>query len=162
MAVKDKNAVTLILFSGDLDKMLAGFIIATGAAASGMQVNMFFTFWGLKLLQKVNARTKGLNWMRKMFGFMVKSGPSKRPLSKFNMMGLGATMMRQIMKKSNMPDLKTMINMARQMGVKLTACSTSMGVLGIKKESLIPEVTNVAGVASFLTDAKESSFTLFI
>ncbi len=160
--MKDKNAVTLILFSGDLDKMLAGFIIATGAAASGMQVNMFFTFWGLKLLQKENARTKGLNWMKKMFGFMVKSGPSKRPLSKLNMMGLGATMMRQIMKKSNMPDLKTMINMAHQMGVKLTACSTSMGLLGIKKESLIPEVTNVAGVASFLSDANKSSFTLFI
>jgi peroxiredoxin family protein len=78
------------------------------------------------------------------------------------MMGLGAKMMKQIMKKVNMPDLKTMISMAHNMGVKMTACSTSMGVLGIKKETLIPEVTNVAGVTSFLADAQESSFTLFI
>jgi peroxiredoxin family protein len=160
--MKDKNSVTLILFSGDMDKLLAGFIIATGAAASGMQVNMFFTFWGLKLIQQENAKKKGLGWMRKMFSLMVKSGPSKRSISKLNMMGLGAKMMKQIMKKVNMPDLKTMISMAHNMGVKMTACSTSMGVLGIKKETLIPEVTNVAGVTSFLADAQESSFTLFI
>ena len=158
----EKNAGTIIVFSGDLDKIMASFIIATGAAASGMSVNMFFTFWGLKLLQKEGAKTKGLGWKKKMFSFMVKPGPKKRPISKLNMMGMGSLMMKSIMKKSNMPDLKSMLTMAHDLGVKMTACSTSMGVLGIKKDTLIPEVTNVAGVTSFLADANESSFTLFI
>jgi len=157
-----KNAVTLVIFSDDLDKIMAGLIIATGAAASGKKVNMFFTFWGLKLLQQEGAKTKGLGWMKRMFGFVVKPGPDKRPISKLNMMGLGASMMKKIMKKSNMPDLKSMLTMAFDLGVKMTACSTSMGVLGIKKDTLLPEVRNVAGVTSFLADAEESSFTLFI
>ena len=158
----EKKAGTLIVFSGDLDKIMASFIIATGAAASGMKVNMFFTFWGLKLLQQEGAKTKGVGWMKKMFSFLVKPGPDKRPISKLNMIGMGSSMMKKIMKKSNMPDLKSMLTMAHDLGVKMTACSTSMGVLGIKKETLIPEVTNVAGVTSFLADANESSFTLFI
>jgi peroxiredoxin family protein len=157
-----KKAITLVVFSGDLDKIMASFIIATGAAASGMKVNMFFTFWGLKLLQREGAKSKGLGWMKTMFSFMVKPGPEKRPISKLNMMGMGASMMKKIMKKSNMPDLKSMLFMAYDLGVKMTACTTSMGVLGIKKDTLIPEVTNVAGVASFLADANESSSTLFI
>ena len=157
-----KNSITLVVFSGDLDKLMAGFIIATGAAASGMKVNMFFTFWGLKLLQKEGSKTKALGWMRKMFSFMVKPGPEKRPISRLNMLGMGSLMMKKIMKKNNMPDLKSMLSMAHDLGVKMTACSTSMGVLGIAKETLIPEVTNVAGVTSFLADAKESSSTLFI
>ncbi len=160
--MNEKNAVTLVIFSGDLDKIMASFIIATGAAASGMKVNMFFTFWGLKLIQKEGSSTKGLNWMKRMFSFMVKPGPAKRPISKLNMFGMGAIMMKKIMKKSNMPDLKQMIEMAKNLGVKMTACSTSMGVLGVNKDSLIPEVSNVAGVASFLADSKESNTTLFI
>ncbi len=160
--MNEKNAVSIIVFSGDLDKITASFIIANGAAASGMKVNMFFTFWGLKLLQQEGVRVRGLGWMRRLFGIMVKPGPSKRPISKLNMMGAGAKMMKQLMKKSKMPELKEMISMAHQMGVNLTACSTSMNVLGITEESLIPEVSRVAGVTSFLADAKESDFTLFI
>ena len=157
-----KNAVTLIVFSGDLDKITASFIIATGAAASGMKVNMFFTFWGLKILQSENSKAMGLSWMKKMFSLIVKPGAEKRPISKLNMMGIGAKMMKKIMAQSKMPDLKSMLTMAHNMGVKMTACSTSMGILGVEKNTLIPEVTNVAGVASFLADAKESNFTLFI
>ena len=157
-----KNAVTLVIFSGDLDKILAGFIIATGAAASGMKVNMFFTFWGLKLLQQTKTKPKGLDWMRKMFGFMVKPGAENRPLSKMNMLGMGKFMLKKIMKKSNIPSLSEIITTAKSLGVKLTACTTSMSVMGITKETLIPEVDNIAGVASFLADANDSSTTLFI
>ena len=158
----DNNAVTIIAFSGDLDKLFASFTIATGAAASGMKVNMFFTFWGLKLIQQEGSKPKGLNWMQKMFGWMVKPGPEKRSISKMNMLGAGPMMLKKLMKKSNVPSLKEMMTSAKSLGVKMTACTTSMQVMGINKESLIPEVDNIAGVASFLAEAKESSMTLFI
>lgn len=160
--MNEKNMVTIVVFSGDLDKTLASFVIATGAAASGMKVNMFFTFWGLKLIQREKARPKELDWMRRMFSFMVKAGPEKRPLSKMNMFGIGPMMMKKLMKKSNVPSLKEMLATAKSLGVKLTACSMTMGVMGVTKETLIPEVNNVAGVASFLADAKDSQITLFI
>lgn len=160
--IEKKNSVAIVVFSGDLDKIFASFVIATGAAASGMRVSMFFTFWGLKLLQRESARPKGLNWIQRLFGFMVKSGPDRRPISKLNMMGMGAMMMKKLMKKSKLPPLSEMLITAKSLGVKLTACTTSMGVMGIPKESLIPEVDQVAGVASFLSDANESRFTLFI
>ncbi len=157
-----KNAITLVVFSGDLDKLLAAFIIATGAAASGMQVNMFFTFWGLKLIQQQGKKVRGVNWKQRMFGWMVRPGPDKRTISKLNMGGMGTAMLKQIMNKSKIPDLKEMLATANSLDVKMTACTTSMGVMGIPKENLIPEVTNVAGVTSFLVDARESSVTLFI
>lgn len=158
----DKNAVTIIAFSGDLDKLFASFTIATGAAASGMKVSMFFTFWGLKLIQKEGSKPKGLNWMQKMFSWMVKPGTEKRSLSKLNMFGAGPAMLKKLMKKSKVPSLKEMMTAAKSMGVKMTACTTSMEVMGITKESLSPEVDNIAGVTSFLAEAKESSMTLFI
>lgn len=158
----EKTDVALIVFSGDLDKLLAAFIIATGAAASGMKVSMFFTFWGLKLLQDESKKPEKLDWMRRMFGWMVKPGPDKRTLSQLNMLGLGPAIMKKIMQKSKMPSLRELMNTAKMLGVKFTACSTSMGVLGIPRDVLIPEVDHVAGVASFLKDAKESDFTLFI
>jgi len=156
------DAITIIAFSGDLDKLLAAFIIATGAAASGKKVNMFFTFWGLKLIQQTKSRPKGLDWIRKMFAFMVKPGPDQRPISKMNMMGMGSIMLKKLMKKSKVPSLAEMITTAKTLGVKFTACTTSMGVMGITKEFLIPEVDNIAGVASFLADAEKSSVNLFI
>lgn len=157
-----KDSLTIVAFSGDLDKLLAAFIIATGAAASGKQVNMFFTFWGLKLLQQTNKKPKGLNFLQKMFAFMVKPGPDKRSISKLNMAGMGSMMLKKLMKRSRVPSLKEMIATAKSLGVKFTACTTSMGVMGITKETLIPEVDNVAGVTSFLADAEKSSVTLFI
>lgn len=158
----DTNAVTIIAFSGDLDKLFASFTIATGAAASGMKVNMFFTFWGLKLIQQVGTKSKDMNWMQKMLGWMVKPGSEKRSLSKMNMLGAGPMMLKKLMKKSNVPSLTELMAAAKSLGVKMTACTTSMQVMGIDKQSLIPEVDNVAGVASFLAEAKESSMTLFI
>jgi len=160
--MNEKDSVTIVVFSGDLDKVLASFIIATGSAASGMKVNMFFTFWGLKLIQQEKAKPKGLEWMQKMFSLMVKPGPEKRPLSKMNMLGMGPMMLKKLMKKSKVPSLREMLVTAKNLGVKLTACTTSMAVMGVTKETLIPEVDSVAGVTSFLADAKESKFTLFI
>jgi peroxiredoxin family protein len=157
-----KDSVTIVAFSGDLDKLLAAFIIATGAAASGKQVNMFFTFWGLKLLQQTKTKPKGLHWIQKMFGFMVKPGTEKRSISKLNMAGMGPIMLKKLMKRSRVPSLKELVATAKSLGVKFTACTTSMGVMGITKETLIPVVDNVAGVASFLADAEKSSVTLFI
>lgn len=157
-----KDSLTIVVFSSDLDKLLAAFIIATGAAASGKQVNMFFTFWGLKLLQQTNKKPKGLNFLQKMFAFMVKPGTDKRSISKLNMAGMGSMMLKKLMKRSRVPSLKEMIATAKSLGVKFTACTTSMGVMGITKETLISEVDNIAGVASFLADAEKSSITLFI
>jgi peroxiredoxin family protein len=157
-----KDSVTIVAFSGDLDKLLAAFIIATGAAASGKQVNMFFTFWGLKLLQQTGKKPKGLNWIQKMFAVMVKPGAEKRSISKLNMVGMGSMMLKKLMKRSRVPSLKEMMATAKSLGIKFTACTTSMGVMGITKETLIPEVDNIAGVTSFLADAEQSSITLFI
>lgn len=160
--MEKKDSLTIVVFSGDLDKLLAAFIIATGAAASGKQVNIFFTFWGLKLLQQTKKKPKGLHWIQKMFGFMVKPGAEKRSISKLNMAGMGSMMLKKLMKRSKIPSLKEMVDTAKTLGVKFTACTTSMNVMGVTKESLIPEVDNIAGVASFLADAENSSVTLFI
>ena len=160
--MEKKDSLTIVVFSGDLDKLLAAFIIATGAAASGKQVNIFFTFWGLKLLQQTKKKPKGLHWIQKMFGFMVKPGTEKRSISKLNMAGMGSMMLKKLMKRSKIPSLKEMVDTAKTLGVKFTACTTSMNVMGVTKESLIPEVYNIAGVASFLADAENSSVTLFI
>lgn len=157
-----RNSIALIVFSGDMDKIFAALTIATGAAASGMKVSMFFTFWGLKLLQEKGSKRGKNDFLRRLFNVMVKPGPDKRPISRMNMGGAGAAMMKKIMKKSKLPSLAEMLTTAKSLDVKFTACSTSMNVMGIPKESLIPEVDSVAGVASFLAVAQESGTTLFI
>lgn len=160
--MEHKNKVAIVVFSGDLDKLLASFIIATGAAAAGMKVSMFFTFWGLKLIQQQTSGSAKMHWMKRMLGWFVKPGPDKRTLSKMNMLGLGPAMIKHLMKKSKMPSLPELMDTANSLGVRFTACSTSMEIMGVTKERLSPAVDAVAGVASFLKDAKESDFTLFI
>ncbi len=158
----DKNKVSLVIFSGDLDKLLASFIIATGAAASGMKVSMFFTFWGLKLIQKEGTKSSKLYWIKRLCGWLLRPGPDKRTLSQMNFLGLGPIMMKKLMKKSKVPSLRELMTSAKSLGVEFTACSTSMEIMGVTRETLIPEVERVAGVTSFLADAKQSDFTLFI
>jgi len=160
--MEPKNRVALVIFSGDLDKLLASFIIATGAAASGMKVTMFFTFWGLKLIQSELKKPRGLNWMQKLFSFILRPGPDKRTLSKMNFLGLGPAMMKQLMQKSKIPSLRELIKTAKTLEVQFIACTTSMQVMGVTKDTLVPEVDKIAGVASFLKDAQASDFTLFI
>ncbi len=155
------NDKSLIVFSGDLDKALASFIIANGAAAMGRKVTMFFTFWGLNILRKRNKVKIKKTFIEKMFGAMMPRGTGKLKLSKMNMLGAGSSMMKGIMKKKNVSTLGELIAQAQKNGVKIVACTMSMDVMGIRKEELIDGV-ELAGVASYLGAAESSDTNLFI
>lgn len=152
---------TLIVFSGDLDKVLASFIIANGAAAMGRPVTMFFTFWGLNALRKREKQSVKKPLMDAMFGAMMPRGTSKLKLSNMNMGGMGTAMMKKVMKDKNIDSLEDLIKQAMFNGVRLVACTMSMDVMGITKEELIDGV-EYAGVASYLGDAEESNVNLFV
>ena len=155
-----KNGQTIVVFSNDLDKALASFIIANGAKASGRDVTMFFTFWGLNVLRKENITVKkGL--VDKMFGFMMPKGADKLTLSKMNMGGLGSLMMKQVMKRKNILSLKELIEQAQKQGVKFIACQMSMDVMGIQKEELLDGV-EIGGVAKYIAESNNSNSNLFI
>ncbi len=151
----------IIVFSGDLDKAIASFIIANTAAAMGRKVTMFFTFWGLNILRKPNKVRVAKDVVSKMFGKMMPRGSEKLGLSRMNMMGMGPKMIRSVMKKKNIDSLEQMIALAQKNGVELDACSMSMDVMGIKKEELIDGVKMV-GAATMLANAEVSDMSLFI
>lgn len=157
----NKNGATLVVFSGDFDKTIASFIIATGAASMGKEVTMFFTFWGLNILKKKGKGKVNKDTMEKMFDVMLPSHAGKLPLSQMNMMGMGPAMIKQIMKKHNVDDLETLIANAINMGVRVVACAMSMELMGIKKEEFIDGV-EIGGVASYLGAADDSGLNLFI
>lgn len=152
---------TLIVFSGDLDKVLASFIIANGAASMGRPVTMFFTFWGLNALRKAEKVSLKKSFMDKMFGMMMPRGTARLKLSKMHMAGMGTRMMKKVMQDKNIDSLEALMQQAMANGVKLVACTMSMDVMGIKKEELIDGV-EYAGVASYLSDAEDSNVNLFI
>lgn len=152
---------TLIVFSGDLDKVLASFIIANGAAAMGKPVTMFFTFWGLNALRKSDVVNKKKPFMDKMFGKMMPKGSKKLKLSKMNMAGMGTAMMKKVMNDKNVDSLEDLMKKAMKNGVRLVACTMSMDIMGITREELLDGV-ELAGVASYLGDAEESNVNLFI
>ena len=154
--------VTLVVFSGDMDKSLAAFNIAIGAASMGMEVSMFFTFWGLNLIKKNQGSIKSKGIMRKMLNFMNRGGSKRLPLSKFHMFGLGKWMMGRLMRDINFPSPQELLALAHQSGVKFIACTTSMGIMGISKDAFIPEVDSYAGVATYLGEAKEGKINLFV
>jgi peroxiredoxin family protein len=156
------NKVTLVVFSGELDKAIAAFNIAIGAASMGMEVSMFFTFWGLNILKKNEGPIRSKGVMRKMLNFMNRGGAKRLPLSRFHMLGLGKWMMGRLMRESRSPSVEEMIAVAKQGGVKLIACTTTIGMMGISKEAFIPEVDSFAGVASYLAEAKEAEVNLFV
>ena len=152
---------TMVVFSGELDKALASFIIATGAAAMDRKVTMFFTFWGLTILRRheyVKVRKNPIEWM---FGFMLPTGAKRLGLSRMNMGGMGTAMMRSVMKSKNVATLEELIETAIKSGVKIVACQMSMDVMGIKPEELI-EGVEIGGVATMLGAAELSDTTLFI
>ena len=155
------NSGAIVLFSNDLDKALATLIIATGMAAAGMQVSIFFTFWGLSVLRKNPGPQVKKSLLSTMFGFMLPKGAQKLALSKMHMAGMGTAMMKTVMASQNVATLPEMLQNARAMGVKFIACDMAMGVMGIIREELI-DVDEVAGVATFIARAKESGPTLFI
>ena len=153
--------MTLIVFSNDMDKAMAAFILATGAASSGMQVTMFFTFWGLSLLRKTNPAPQSRTLVEKLFGWMLPRGADDATLSKMNFMGAGTMMMKGIMRKKRMPRLGEFLTMALSLGVKIVACTTSMEMMGIKKGDLIDGL-DIGGVTTYLGAAHDSGINLFI
>jgi peroxiredoxin family protein/TusA-related sulfurtransferase len=156
-----KDNKTLVVFSGDLDKALASFIIANGAAAMGKKVTMFFTFWGLNILRKQEAVNVSKGFMDKMFGIMMPRGAKKLKLSKMHMLGMGTKMMQTVMKNKNVSSLEELIQAAVDSGIEIVACQMSMDVMGLKKEELIDGV-KVGGVGYYLGEAEDSNVNLFI
>jgi peroxiredoxin family protein/rhodanese-related sulfurtransferase/TusA-related sulfurtransferase len=156
---KDKK--NIIVFSGDLDKAIASFIIANAAAAMGRKVSMFFTFWGLNILRRPEKVKVKKNFISRMFGMMMPRGSKKLSLSKMNMGGMGAKMIRSVMKSKNVDSLEDLIKLAQSNGVELIACSMSMDVMGITQAELIDGV-KLSGAAAMLANAEESDMSLFI
>jgi len=155
-----EDRVALIVFSGDLDRVLAAFIIATGAAAMGQQVSMFFTFWGLSVLKK-DKQLSGKSLFQRMMTLMTPGSSESLPVSKMNYFGAGAKMLRVMMAQKNVSSLEEMISLARELGVRMTACEMSRDVMGIKDSELVAGLES-GGVASFLADALKSRTSLFI
>ena len=155
------EGTTMIVFSGDLDKTIASFIIATGAAAMGKQVTMFFTFWGLNVLRREKAPHVKKKALDRMFGMMMPQGTRQLPLSRMHMGGLGAKLIRHTMKRKNVDSLEQLMQGALGAGVKLMACTMSMDIMGITQEELI-EGVDFGGVASYLGAEEDSGVNLFI
>ncbi len=154
------DRVTLVVFSGDLDRVLAAFVIATGAAAMGQQVSMFFTFWGLSVLKK-DRQLAGKTLFQTMMALMSPGSSKSLPVSKMNYFGVGAKMLRSMMKQKNVSSLEEMIALARDLGVRMIACEMSRDVMGIKEAELVAGL-ECGGVASFLADSLRARTSLFI
>jgi peroxiredoxin family protein len=160
MPDEKRNRLSLIVFSGDMDKLFAAFTLATGAAASGMEVVMFFTFWGLRALRK-KVRT-GTSLFGRLIGWMYGGDIDRAGPSKFGFGGIGRWMFKKMMKAKKVPSLPEMRRTAIDLGVKLYGCTTSMSVMEIPREAMIDEVEACVGVTFFLEQARESEVTLFI
>lgn len=158
-----ENKLAMVVFSGDLDKVLAAFVIATGAVAMGMDVVLFFTFWGTPVLRDKNKSVGGKDLMGNMFGAMLPKGAKDVQLSKMNMAGAGTAMMKRLMKKKNVASLEEMLALAEELGVRIVVCEMSMDLMGFKREEMISyEHLEFGGVAKFLEEAGSSKVQLFI
>jgi peroxiredoxin family protein len=155
-----EDRVALIVFSGDLDRVLAAFIIATGAAAMGQQVSIFFTFWGLSVLKK-STELSGKTLFQKMMAVMSPGSSRGLPVSQMNYFGVGAKMLRSMMKEKNVSSLEDMISLARELGVRMIACEMSRDLMGIKESELVGGL-EYGGVATFLADSLKARTSLFI
>ena len=157
--IEDNSNMTMVVFSGDLDKAIAAFIIANGALTMGKKVTMFFTFWGLSILKKKKLAKK--SFIEKMFAIMLPKNSQDLPVSKMNFFGIGAKMIRSVMKKKNIMSLEELMKKAKDSGVNITACTMSMDVMGISKEELIDGI-NYGGVGQYLGETEKSNNNLFI
>jgi peroxiredoxin family protein len=155
-----EDKVSIIVFSGDLDRSLAAFIIATGAAAMGLDVTMFFTFWGLSAI-KDHRSLDGKSLAEKMMALMTPASSLEMTPSKMAFFGAGSVMLRQMMKDKEVTSLEDLIALSRDLGVHIVACEMSMDVMGVRAEELIAEV-QIGGVATFLAEASRSKVSLFI
>ncbi len=158
-----KDQLSMVVFSGDLDKILAAMIISTGAAAYDMKVKLFFTFWATAALRDPKKKVSGKNFISKMFGMMLPKGMNKVKLSKMNMMGMGVSMIKGLMKKKNVASLEQLFKTAGELGIEINICEMSMDLMGFKREEMIDYPgMKVCGVATFIADASESKVQLFI
>lgn len=159
--ITNAKKLSIIAFSGEFDRLTAAFTIATGAAAVGYEVNIFFTFWGLNAIKKENGRAAiGNNFITKIFGLMM-GGLSNTPTSRFNFCGIGPWIFRKLMSQNNVATLEQLVEAAKTLGTNLYACEMAMHVLGLKKNDFINEVKDELGVASFLK-ISEGGRTIFI
>lgn len=155
-----EDRATLVVFSGEMDTLFAACTIAAGAASMGMEVSLFFTFWGLTALRR-STTYAGKSVGQKMAAFMLPSGPASVPTSRMNMAGMGPLFFKHLMQQKNVQSLPEMIALLRELGVRLVACEMSMGVMGVTREELLPDI-DYGGVATYLGDASRSKITLFI
>ncbi|MBI4846494.1 MAG: DsrE/DsrF/DrsH-like family protein [Candidatus Omnitrophica bacterium] len=161
MEKETKTNKTLIMFSNDLDKALAGFNIAIGAVSMGFNATIFFTFWGINILRKENFLPCKKGITDKIFALLMPRGPDKLILSKMHMMGMGTWMMKRVMKNKQVAMLPELIKLAQDSGVKFIACQMSMDMMGIKREELISGL-DYSGVAKYLEEAGKADVNLFI
>ena len=158
-----KDQLSIAVVSGDMDKILAAMVISIAAAAMDTQVKLFFSFWSLSALRDPKKKAPGKDFISKMFGIMLPNGKNKLALSNMNMAGMGPMMIKMLMKKQNVMSLEKMFEEAGELGIEITVCEMSMGLMGFKKEEIIdyPHL-RYAGAATFVADAGESSIQLFI
>jgi peroxiredoxin family protein len=157
---QDKAAI--IVFSGDLDRLLASLVLATGAATAGLETTMFFTFWGLSALKKKGAGTlSGKSLKEKMFAVMTPGSTESMGVSKLNFFGIGAAMLRTMMQEKNVSSVEEMMTLARELGVKMIACTMSMDVMGVERAQLADDV-ELGGVAAFMAEAAHARVSLFL
>jgi peroxiredoxin family protein len=160
MKEEKRKKLALVVFSGDLDKLFAAFSLATGAAASNMEVTMFFTFWGLRALKKKTRTGKTL--LGRLFGLFYGGDINRATPSKMSFGGAGRWMFKKMMKAKRVPSLAEMRQTAIDLGVKLYGCQMSMAVMEIPKEKMIDEVAQCVGVATFLEQAQQADVSLFV
>jgi peroxiredoxin family protein len=157
-----RNGLTIIAWSGDLDRIWPTLILSTTAAASGMQATVFFTFWGLFQLVKPEVRVTGDHWMQKMLSVMNPGGAQRGKLSKLNFAGAGPQMMRKLARDYKVPEPQELLELAREMGVRLLPCQMTMDLLGLKHADLLDGLEEPVGAATALLEMKDSDIQLFI
>jgi peroxiredoxin family protein len=160
---RNKDQLSIALVSGDLDKILAAMVIALAAAAQDTAVKLFFSFWSLSALRDLKKKAEGKDFISKIFGLMLPKGRNRLKLSKMNMAGIGPEMIAHLMKKQGVMSLEQMFKEAADLGIEITVCEMSMGLMGFRKEEMI-DYPNLryAGATTFVAEANESSIQLFI
>ncbi len=155
----DNKSVSIVCFAGEYDKLYAAFTIACGAASMGSQVNMFFTFWGAQALCPLLGKPEPNSLLQRMFGWFAPKGPKRLPLSRLNFLGLGPILMRYLMRKQGVESLESLIENAKELGVKLHLCETSSSMLGL---SACKKDVDSCGVSTFVNSALSDDLVLFI
>ncbi|MFQ6121625.1 MAG: DsrE/DsrF/DrsH-like family protein [Dehalococcoidales bacterium] len=158
----EKEKLTMVVFSDDLDRTLFALMLAIMGAAMGMEVTMFFTFWGLNIIRRHEGGSKGKGLTKKVLNFFNRGGSRRLKLSRFNTLGLGTWIMKRRMREIDMPSIDELITMAKDSGVKFIACTTAMEIMGVNKDSFRSELDDVSGAAYFLSQASKSKVALFI